>query len=208
MTALKQEFHPHLRVIKGGQHPHKRFSKKSRFYFLKREKKRQEANEQKALFFANACVETLGLMQKVARAINPAFYFERLVPHYEVLRNVISNSQESETHSTNIIERELCIYKSFAHMNPQRLEDYNKVLIKGEDEYMALYKEREEKRFDKVTGLRSIAKKMMLYVSTPEAELFLEINEKLVQYKDEKLTQLFYIMTIHVNFLNQSGHGN
>lgn len=208
MTALKQEFHPHLRLIKGGEHPHKRFSKKSRFYFLKREKKRQEAAEKKALFFANGCVETLGLMQKVARAINPAFYFERLVPHYEVLRNVISNSQESETCSTNIIERELCIYKSFAHLNPQRLEDYNKVLIKGEDEYMALYKEREENHFDKTTGLRLIAKKIMLYVSTPEAELFLEINEKLIQYKDEKLTQLFYNMTIHINFLNQSGHGN
>lgn len=208
MTALKQEFHPHLRVIRGGQHPRKRFPKKSRFYFLKREKKRQEATEQKALFFANACVETLRLMQKVARAINPAFYFERLVPHYEVLRSSISNSQESEAYSINIIERELCIYKSFSHLNPQRLEDYNKVLMKGEDDYMALYKEREENHFDKTTGLQSIAKKMMLYVSTPEAELFLEINEKLVQFKDEKLTQLFYNMTIHVNFLNQSGHGN
>lgn len=206
MTALKQEFHPHMQVIKGGNHPHKRFSKKSRFYFLKREKKRQEKQAKKALFFANLCVETLGLMQKVARAINPAFYFERLVPHYEVLRNVISNSQESETYSTNIIERELCIYKSFAHMNPQRLEDYNKVLMKGEDEYMALYKEREENHFNKITGLRSIAKKMMLYVSTPEVELFLEINEKLIRYKDDKLTQLFYNISIHINFLNQDNH--
>lgn len=111
-------------------------------------------------------------MQKVARAINPAFYFERLVPHYEVLRSSISNSQESEAYSINIIERELCIYKSFSHLNPQRLEDYNKVLMKGEDDYMALYKEREENHFDKTTGLQSIAKKMMLYVSTPEAELF------------------------------------
>lgn len=208
MTALKREFHPHMQVIHGGKHPKKKFSKKSRFYFLKREKKRQAANKQKALFFANLCVETLGLMQKIARAINPAFYFERLVPHYEVLRNVISNSQESETYATNIIERELCIYKSFAHMNPKRLEDYNKVLMNGEDEYMALYKEREENRLNKITGLRCIAKKMMLYVSTPEVELFLEINEKLTQYKDEKLTQLFYNMSIHINFLNQDKHGN
>jgi len=207
MKALKQEYHPQMRVIKGGNHSKKRFSKKSRFYFQKREKKRKACIEQKALFFANLCVETLGLMQKVARAINPAFYFERLVPHYEVLRNVISNSHESETYSTDIIERELCIYKSFANMNPHRLEDYHKVLMKGEDEYMALYKKREENHFDKVSGLRYIAKKMMLYVSTPEAELFLEINEKLTQYKDEKLTQLFYNMTIHINFLNQSGHG-
>jgi len=206
MTVLKKEYRPHLRVIKGGNHPKKKFSKRSRFYFLKREKKRQEKQEEKALYFANLCVETLGLMQKVARAINPAFYFERLVPHYEVLRNVISNSKESETYSTNIIERELCIYKGFAHMNPQRLEDYNKVLMKGEDEYMALYKEREGNHFNKITGLRTIAKKIMLYVSTPEVELFLEINEKLVQYKDEKLTQLFYNMSIHINFLNQDNH--
>lgn len=157
MTALKQEFHSHMRVIKGGNHPKKKFSKRSRFYFLKRGKRRQEANEQKAMFFANLCIETLDLMQKVARAINPAFYFERLVPHYEVLRNLISNSQESDTYSTDIIERELCIYKSFAHMNPQRLEDYNRVLMKGEDEYTALYKEREEHHFDKISGLRCSA---------------------------------------------------
>ena len=207
MTALKQQHHSHLRVIKGGKHSHKKFSKKSKYYFQKREKKRQASSEQKSLFYANACIETLGIMQKVARAINPAFYFERLVPHYEVLRNVISNSQESETHSTDIIERELCIYKSFAHMNPQRLEDYHKVLMKGEDEYIALYKEREETHFDKTTGLRSIAKKMMLYVSTPEAELFLEINEKLIQYQDEKLTQLFYNITVHVNFLKPQNNG-
>ncbi|MBK7665868.1 MAG: hypothetical protein IPJ32_00135 [Sphingobacteriaceae bacterium] len=115
--------------------------KNQKFYFLKREKKRKACIEQKSLFFANICVETLGLMQKVARAINPAFYFERLVPHYGVLRNEISNSHEAETYSTDIIERELCIYKSFAHLNPQRLQDYNKVLMKGEDEYIALYKE-------------------------------------------------------------------
>lgn len=208
MTALKQEYYPQMRVIKGGNHSKKIFSKKSRFYFLKRENKRKACIEQKALFFANICIETLGLMQKVARAINPAFYFERLVPHYEVLRNVISNSHESETYSTDIIERELCIYKSFAHLNPTRLEDYQKVLMKGEDEYNALYKEREENRLDKTTGLRYITKKMMLYVSTPEVELFLEINEKLIQYKDEKLLQLFYNMSVHINFLNQNNHGN
>jgi hypothetical protein len=206
MTALKQEHHSHLRVIKGGKHPSKKFSKKSRFYFLKREEKRKQKQQQKYFDYAKACVETLGLMQKVARAINPAFYFERLVPHYDVLRSSISNSTESETYSTNIIERELCIYKSFAHMNPQRLEDYNKVLMKGEDEYMALYKEREENHLDKISGLRFIAKKMMLYVANSEVELFLEINEKLIQYQDEKLTQLFYNITIHVNFLKQSTH--
>lgn len=204
MTALKQEYHSQLRVIKGGKYPSKKFSKKSRFYFLKREEKRKQ--KQKYFDYAKICVETLGLMQKVARAINPAFYFERLVPHYEVLRNSISNSTEAETYSTNIIERELCIYKSFAHMNPQRLEDYNKVLMKGEDEYTVLYKEREENHLDKVSGLRFIAKKMMLYVANSEVELFLEINEKLIQYQDEKLTQLFYNITIQVNFLKQSTH--
>lgn len=204
MTALKQEHHSHMRVIKGGKHPSKKFSRKSRFYFLKREEKRKQ--KQKYFDYAKICVETLGLMQKVARAINPAFYFERLVPHYEVLRSSISNSTEAETYSTNIIERELCIYKSFAHMNPQRLEEYNKVLMKGEDEYTALYREREENHFDKVSGLRFIAKKMMLYVTNSEVELFLEINEKLIQYKDEKLTQLFFNITIHLNFLNQNNH--
>lgn len=204
MTALKHEHHSHMRAIKGGKHPSKKFSKKSRFYFLKREEKRKQ--KQKYFDYAKICVETLSLMQKVARAINPAFYFERLVPHYEVLRSSISNSTEAETYSTNIIERELCIYKSFAHMNPQRLEDYNKVLMKGEDEYTALYKDREENHLDKVSGLRFIAKKMMLYVANSEVELFLEINEKLIQYQDEKLTQLFYNITIHVNFLKQSTH--
>lgn len=204
MTALKQEHHSHMRVIKGGKHPSKKFSRKSRFYFLKREEKRKQ--KQKYFDYAKICVETLGLMQKVARAINPAFYFERLVPHYEVLRSSISNSTEAETYSTNIIERELCIYKSFAHLNPQRLQDYNKVLMKGEDEYTSLYKEREENHFDKVSGLRFIAKKMMLYVANSEVELFLEINEKLIQYKDEKLTQLFFNITIHLNFLNQNNH--
>ncbi|MDO9001350.1 MAG: hypothetical protein Q7W45_16410 [Bacteroidota bacterium] len=204
MTTLKQEHHSHMRVIKGGKHPSKKFSRKSRFYFLKREEKRKQ--KQKYFDYAKICVETLGLMQKVARAINPAFYFERLVPHYEVLRSSISNSTEAETYSTNIIERELCIYKSFAHLNPQRLQDYNKVLMKGEDEYTSLYKEREENHFDKVSGLRFIAKKMMLYVANSEVELFLEINEKLIQYKDEKLTQLFFNITIHLNFLNQNNH--
>lgn len=206
MTALKQEHHSHMRVIKGGKHPSKKFSKKSRFYFLKREEKRKQKQQQKYFDYAKVCVETLSLMQKVARVINPAFYFERLVPHYEVLRRSISNSTEAETYSTNIIERELCIYKSFAHMNPQRLEDYNKVLMKGEDECTALYKEREENHIDKVSGLRFIAKKLMLYVANSEVELFLEINEKLIQYQDEKLTQLFYNITIHVNFLKQSTH--
>lgn len=204
MTAVKQEYHSHMRVIKGGKHPKRKFSKKSRFYFLKREEKRKQ--KQKCFDYATACVKTLALVQKVARAINPAFYFERLVPHYEVLRSSISNSTEAETYSTNIIERELCIYKSFAHMNPQRLEDYNKVLMKGEDEYTALYKEREENRFDKKSGLRFIAKKLMFYVANSEVELFLEINEKLTQYSDEKITQLFYNMTIHINFLKQSTH--
>lgn len=204
MSALKQEHHSQMRVIKGGKHPNKRFSKKSRFYFLKREEKRKQ--KQKFFDYGMACVETLVLMQKVARAINPAFYYERLVPHYEVLRSSVSHSTEAETYSTNIIERELCIYKSFAHMNPQRLEDYNKVLMKGEDEYTALYKEREQNHLDKHSGLRFIAKKMMLYVANSEVELFLEINEKLIQYKDEKLTQLFYNITIHVNFLKQSGY--
>lgn len=204
MTALKQGNHPYLRVVKGGKHPHKKFSKNSQYYFLKREKKRQEKQTQGNQFFANACVETLQLMQKVARAINPAFYFERLVPHYEVLRSVIEHSTESETYSTDIVERELCIYKSFAHMNPQRLEDYHKVLSRGEGEFSALLKEREETHLDKESGLRFIAKKLMLYVSNSETELFLEISEKLIQYQDEKLTQLFYNITVHVNFLKST----
>jgi hypothetical protein len=203
MTTLKQEYHRKMTVIKGGKYPNKKHSNKSHYYFLKREEKRK----QKLINYANACVDTLKLMQKVARAINPAFYFERLVPHYEVLRSSISNSQEAETYSTNIIEKELCIYKSFAHINPQHLQDYNKVLAKGEDEYMALYQEREETQTDIETGLRFIAKKIMLYVTTKEAELFLEINEELVQYQDNTLTQLFYNMTIHINFLNSTHNG-
>lgn len=204
MSALKQEHHSYMRVIKNGKQPNKKFSKKSRFYFLKREEKRKQ--KQEFFDYGKACVETLCLMQKAARSINPSFYFERSVPHYEVLRSSIAHSTEAETYSTNIIEKELCIYKSFAHLNPYRLEDYRKVLMKGEDEFTALLREREENRLDKLSGLRFIAKKLMLYVATSELEFFLEINEKLIQYKDEKLTQLFYNITIHINFLKQSNY--
>ena len=202
MNAEKQKHLPKMTVIKGGKHPHKNYSNKSHYYFLKREEKRK----QKLINYANACVDTLSLMQQVARAINPAFYFERLVPHYEILRNSISQSTEVEAYSANIIEKELCIYKSFAHLNPQRLEDYNKVLAKGEDEFSALVKQREENHVDKLSGLRFIAKKLILYVATSEIELFLEINERLIQYHDEKLTQLFYNITVHTNFLNTPTH--
>ena len=82
----EKQHHSNLKVIKGGKHPHKTYSKKSRYYFEKREKKRQEKLEEKTnLFLANACVNTLSYMQKVARAINPAFYFERLVPNHNGL---------------------------------------------------------------------------------------------------------------------------
>ena len=204
MTALKQHHHSHLRVIKGGKETNqkKKYSKRSRFYFLAREKKRKACLEQKSVFFANACVNTLRLMQQVARYLNPPFFCERQVPHYETLRNTISESIESEDYSINIIEKELCIYKSFAHMNPQRLQDYGKVLLAGEDEFKLKLQEREENYHDKESGLRLIAKDLLLYVATSEMELFVEINELLLQYKDEKLIQLFYNITIHINFLN------
>lgn len=203
MTALKQHYHSHLRVIKGGKENNhkKRYSKKSRYYFNKRNKKRKACLEQKNLFFANACINTLRLMQQVARYLNPAFFYERQVPHYETLRNTISESIASENYSINIIEKELCIYKSFAHMNPQRLQDYGKVLLAGEDEFKLSLQEREENYLDKESGLRLIAKDLLLYVATSEMELFVEINELLLQYKDEKLIQLFYNITIHINFL-------
>ena len=58
MTALKQKHYSHLRVVKSGNenHPKQKFSKKSRYYFKKRNKKRKACLEQKSLFFANACV--------------------------------------------------------------------------------------------------------------------------------------------------------
>ncbi|MDP3557682.1 MAG: hypothetical protein Q8T03_09930 [Bacteroidota bacterium] len=205
MTALKQNHHSHLRVIKDGKEentPKKKFSKKSSYYFKKRNKKRKACIEQKSLFFANACVNTLRLMQQAARYLNPAFFYERQVPHYETLRNTISESIESEDYSINIIEKELCIYKSFAHMNPQRLQDYGKVLLAGEDEFKIKLQQREENYLDKESGLRLIAKDLMLYVATSEIEFFVEINELLIQYKDERLIQLFYSITIHINYLN------
>ena len=202
MTALKQEHRSHMRVVKGGNHPRKKFSKKSRYYFKKRNRKRKPCIEQKNLFFANACVNTLRLMQQVARYLNPAFFYERQTPHYKTLRNTISESIEAEDYSTNIIEKELCIYKSFAHMNPQRLQDYGKTLLAGEEEFKIKISEREKNYLDKESNLRLIAKDLMLYVTTPQIELFVEINELLLQYKDEKLIQLFYNITIHINFLN------
>jgi hypothetical protein len=204
MTALKQHQHSNLRVVKGGKenHPKNKFSKKSRYYFKKRNKKRKACLEQKSLFFADACVNTLRLIQKTARHLNPAFYYERQVPHYETLRNTIHHSIESEDYSINIIEKELCIYKSFAHLNPQRLQDYGKVLIAGEDEFKIKLQQREESYLDKESGLRLISKYLLFYVEIPQAELFVEINELLLQYKDEKLTQLFYNISIHINFLN------
>lgn len=206
MTALKRhQHHSHLKVIKSGKAediPQKKFSKKSRYYFNKRNNKRKACLEQKNLFFANACVNTLQLIQKAARYLTPAFYYERQVPHYETLRNSISESIEAEDWSINIIEKELCIYKSFSHMNPQRLRNYGKALSAGETEFKIKINEREENYLDKESGLRLIAKDLMLYVTTPQVELFVEINELLLQYKDEKLIQLFYNITIHVNFLN------
>ena len=204
MTALKQNHHSHLRVIKGGKedYPKQKFSKKLRYYFKQRNKKRKACIEQKSLFFANACVNTLRLMQQVARYLNPAFFYERQVPHYETLRKTISESIESENYSINIIEKELCIYKSFAHINPQRLQDYGKVLVAGEDEFKLKLQEREENYLDKESGLHLIAKDLLLYVATSEIELFVEINELLLQYKDENLFQLFYHITIHINILN------
>ena len=199
MTALKQEHYSHLRVIKGGNNSKKKFSKKSRYYFNKRNKKRKACLEQKSLFFANACVNTLRLMQQVAKCLNPAFFYERQVPHYETLRHTISESIESEDYSINIIEKELCIYKSFARMNLQHLQDYGKALLAGEDEFKIKLQEREENYFDKDSGLRLIAKDLLLYVATFEVELFIEINQLLLQYKDEKLIQLFYNISIHIN---------
>ncbi len=195
-------------MVKGGNenHPKQKFSKKSRYYFKKRNKKRKACIEQKSLFFANACVNTLRLMQQVARYLNPAFFYERQVPHYEILRKTISESIESEDYSINIIEKELCIYKSFAHLNPQRLQDYGKVLSAGEDEFKLMLQQREENYLDKESGLLLIAKDLLLYVATSEMELFVEINELLLQYKDEKLIQLFYNITIHINFLKTPSH--
>lgn len=203
MTALKQQHHSHLRVVKDGNeenNPKKKFSKKSRFYFKKRNKKRKAYLEQKSLIFANACVNTLRLMQQVARFLNPAFFYERQVPHYEILRKTISESIIAEDYSINIIEKELCIYKNFAHMNPLCMQDYGKVLLAGEDEFKLKFQEREENYLDKESGLRFIAKDLLLYVATAEMEIFVEMNELLLQYKDEKLIQLFYNISIHINF--------
>jgi hypothetical protein len=191
-----------MRVVKSGNHPKKKFSKKSSYYFKKRNRKRKACIEQKNLFFAKACENTLRLMQQVARYLNPAFFYERQTPHYKTLRNTISECIESEDYSINIIEKELCIYKSFAHLNPQCLQDYGKVLLAGEEEFKIKTSEREKNYLDKESGLRLIAKDLMLYVTTPQIELFVEINELLLQYKDEKLIQLFYNITIHINFLN------
>ena len=206
MTALKKnQHHSHMRVVKSGKEenaPKKGSSKKVKHYFKKRNKKRKACIEQKNLFFANACVNTLRFIQRVARYLNPAFFFERQVPHYETLLKTISESIESEDHSINIIEKELFIYKSFAHKNPQRLQDYGKALLAGENEFKLKLKEREENYLDKESELRLIAKELMLYIATPKIELFVEINELLLQYKDENLIQLFYNITIHINFLN------
>lgn len=202
MTALKQEHHSHLTVLKGGNHSEKKFFRKSKYYFKKRNKKRKACIEQKSLFFAKACANTLRLMQQVARYLNPSFFYERQVPHYETLRNTINTSIESKDYSVNIIEKELCIYKSFAHMNPLRLQDYSKALLAGEDEFKFKIQEREENYHCKESCLRLIAKKLMLYIETSEMELFMEVNELLQQYNDEKLTQLFYNITIHIDFLN------
>lgn len=200
MTALKQHHHSHLKVIKSDREHN--YTKKSRYHFNKRNKKRKTSIEQKNLFFATACVNTLQLMQQVASYLNPPFFYERQVPNYETLRNTISQSIESEEYSTTIIEKELCIYKSFAHMNPQRLQDYGKALSAGENEFKLKLQEREENYLDKESGLRLIAKDLLLYVATSEIEIFVEINELLLQYKDEKLIQLFYNITIHIHFLN------
>ena len=217
MTALKaqpanqSENHPHLKVIKGEGKPFFKKANRARYFFNKRNKyrkekerkKKEESTPHKNIFFANACVETLKLMQRVALFLNPAFHFERKVPHYHTLHKSICTSKDAENYSIHLIEKELIIYKSFSGIHPQRLEDYAGALKLGENEYAALVQQREESYLDKESGLRMVAKKLLLYVCFPDMELFFEINEGLVGYKDLSLVQLFHTMSFHVNFLDQ-----
>lgn len=196
MSIKKSKHPPCLKLIKGGKHAQRHYSNKSHYYYLRREKKRQ----QKLINYANACVDTLALMQQVAKVINNAFYVERLTPHYEVLRNTISKSENAEQYSTNIITRELCLYKSFAKNQPKHFGEHQCVLDKGEAEYIAFYSEHEETQLDQQTGLRFIAKNILLYVSTKDTSLHIKINQELVRFQDNSLIQLFYNMNIHIHF--------
>ncbi|MGQ0829356.1 MAG: hypothetical protein ACT4ON_13290 [Bacteroidota bacterium] len=151
--------------------------------------------------WAMACVKVLKYIQKAARYLNLAFYFERKVPHYNTLLNTLECSFESELQSINIIEKELCIYKSFAKHKPDSISHWGKTLAEGENEFYMLVKEREETHTCHLTGLRFIAKKLLLFVTTPHVQLFIEIHNELLNPVDGELLQLFHKITIQVKLL-------
>ena len=174
---------------------------KAKHFFRKKNKKRKSCIEQKSLYWAKACINVLAHIQKAARYLNPAFYFERKVPHYNTLFNSLSQSIESEKQSISIIEKELCIYKSFAKLKPDSISEWGKALEQGENEFYMLVKEREETHTCHLTGLQFIAKKLLLFVTTPDVQLFVEIHNELLKPFDGELLQLFHKITIQVNLL-------
>jgi hypothetical protein len=151
--------------------------------------------------WANACVKVLKHLQKAARYLNPAFYLERKVPHYNTLLNTLECSVQSQQESISIIEKELCIYRSFAKQNPQSISQWGKALQEGEKQFYMLLKEREETHTCHLTGLRFIAKKLLLFVATPDIQLFVEIHNELLNPVDGELLQLFHKITVQVKFL-------
>jgi hypothetical protein len=169
--------------------------------FFKRKRNKRRNRKRRNLYWAKACVELLERIQRAAMFLNPAFYRERKVPHYSTLFNSISQSVHSEEQSIRIIEKELFIYKSFAELNPRHISEWGKALKSGEDEFSAIVNERHERHTCHRTGLRYVAKKLLMLISTPHFELFIEINEELAAYGNTDLQLLLQHITIHINFL-------
>lgn len=157
-----------------------------------------KTTENKNSRMAIACVKTLKYLQKIAKYLNPAFYLERKVPHYEVLKRTITQSEEAENYTLNVIEKELLIYKSFVKINPLRFETFGEALKKAEHEYAVMQIEREEIYDFHLTGLRLVAKKIVHYIETPTSETIIEVSEMLTGMNEEELSSLWNQIIIEI----------
>jgi len=147
---------------------------------------------------AIACAKTIRFIRKAAKYLNPAFYLERKIPHYAILKRTILRSEDAENYTLNVIEKELLIYKSFVKVNPLRLETFGEALKKAEQEFTILTTEREEVYDFHLTGLRLVAKKIIHYIQTPTSETLIEVNELLSGMQEEELSSMWNHFTIEI----------
>jgi hypothetical protein len=190
MTTQSQSQHkPQFQVIKGGKYNH--YKKRSR-------KKRRD--KQNKLFWADACVKTLQAMQQASRFINAAFHKDRYTPGYEMLQSWLIEQSDTKSKSISLIEKEIILYDHFSKVPPLAFYAYGKALEQGEEQYRIIVKIREEEDLDHELHLRILARRIMLYVITPEYKLSIRIKETLSAFGHKPLTRLFHHMSVHLHF--------